>query len=83
MNDESTANTLVTVTGASGFIALHCVRVLLERGFRVRGTVRSPKTAETLRSALLPLEPGERLEFAALDTAAAISAREGTRALAG
>jgi dihydroflavonol-4-reductase len=33
--------TLVTVTGASGFIALHCVRELLREGYRVRGTVRS------------------------------------------
>jgi dihydroflavonol-4-reductase len=28
------------VTGASGFVAAHVVRVLLERGWRVRGTVR-------------------------------------------
>jgi dihydroflavonol-4-reductase len=57
-------STLVTVTGASGFIALHCVRELLERGFRVRGTVRNLKSADALRRALLPLEPSERLEFA-------------------
>jgi len=31
----------VCVTGASGFIAAHIVRELLERGYRVRGTVRS------------------------------------------
>jgi dihydroflavonol-4-reductase len=55
------------VTGASGFIGLHCVRALLERGFRVRGTVRSQKSAETLRRALLPLDAGERLEFAAAE----------------
>jgi nucleoside-diphosphate-sugar epimerase len=28
------SSTLVTVTGASGFIAVHCVRELLERAFR-------------------------------------------------
>ncbi len=32
----------ICVTGASGFVAAHIVRELLERGYRVRGTVRSP-----------------------------------------
>ena len=60
-------NTLVTVTGASGFIAMHCVRELLERGYRVRGTVRSRSSEASLRNALLPLEPGERLSFVEAD----------------
>lgn len=32
---------LVLVTGAGGYIASHCVREMLEAGYRVRGTVRS------------------------------------------
>ena len=32
---------LVLVTGASGYIATHIVKQLLELGYRVRGTVRS------------------------------------------
>lgn len=32
---------LVLVTGATGYIAGHCIRELLEHGYRVRGTVRS------------------------------------------
>ncbi len=32
---------LVLVTGASGYIAGHCVNELLEHGYRVRGTVRN------------------------------------------
>jgi dihydroflavonol-4-reductase len=32
---------LVLVTGASGYIAGHCIHELLEHGYRVRGTVRS------------------------------------------
>ena len=35
------AEPLVLVTGASGFIATHIVRQLLEQGFKVRGTVRN------------------------------------------
>lgn len=34
-------DTAVCVTGASGFVAAHVIRELLERGYRVRGTVRS------------------------------------------
>jgi dihydroflavonol-4-reductase len=37
---EENANTLVCVTGASGFIAAHLVKQLLEQGYRVRATVR-------------------------------------------
>jgi dihydroflavonol-4-reductase len=34
---------LILVTGASGFIAGHCIIELIKRGYRVRGTVgRSP-----------------------------------------
>lgn len=43
---------LVLVTGATGYIAGHCVRELLEHGYRVRGTVRSladPRKTEHLR----------------------------------
>lgn len=43
---------LVLVTGATGYIAGHCIRELLEHGYRVRGTVRSladPRKTEHLR----------------------------------
>jgi len=60
-------NTVVTVTGASGFIALHCVRELLERGYRVRGTLRSLSRQSAVRTALAPLEPGDRLSFEEAD----------------
>jgi dihydroflavonol-4-reductase len=35
-----TSEELVLVTGASGFIASHIIKVLVEKGYRVRGTVR-------------------------------------------
>lgn len=36
------AGKTVVVTGANGFIASWLVKLLLERGYTVRGTVRSP-----------------------------------------
>ena len=40
---------LVLVTGVSGFIASHIVDQLLERGYRVRGTVRNAAKASWLQ----------------------------------
>jgi nucleoside-diphosphate-sugar epimerase len=39
---------IVLVTGASGYVALHCVDQLLKAGFRTRGTVRSLRNAEKI-----------------------------------
>jgi nucleoside-diphosphate-sugar epimerase len=38
-----TDDDLILVTGASGFLATHCIKLLLQKGHRVRGTVRSLK----------------------------------------
>jgi dihydroflavonol-4-reductase len=51
MSDDH-ANTTVLVTGASGFIGLHCVLQLLEQGYRVRGTVRNSGRAAEVREAM-------------------------------
>ena len=32
----------VLVTGATGYIGLHCIHQLLNQGYAVNGTVRSP-----------------------------------------
>ncbi|KAJ6104764.1 NAD dependent epimerase/dehydratase [Penicillium sp. IBT 18751x] len=37
------AGSLVLVTGANGYIGSHVVNTLLQLGYRVRGTIRSPK----------------------------------------
>jgi nucleoside-diphosphate-sugar epimerase len=42
----------VLVTGASGFIAQHCILELLRSGYRVRGTLRSLSTALRIRETL-------------------------------
>lgn len=71
---------LVCVTGASGFIASEVVRQLLERGYRVRGTVRDPKdpnkTAHLWKIAdeldardRLELVPGNLMKPGAFDAA--------------
>ena len=39
---------LILVTGASGFVGKWCVVKLLEKGYRVRGTVRSMKNTQAL-----------------------------------
>jgi nucleoside-diphosphate-sugar epimerase len=42
---EMASGKTVCVTGASGFIASWLVKLLLERGYTVRGTVRNPGRA--------------------------------------
>jgi dihydroflavonol-4-reductase len=60
----------VVLTGASGFIAKHIARQLLEGGHAVRATVRSLKRAEEVRAAVLPGLPDaatQRLTFVEAD----------------
>ena len=58
---------LVAVTGASGFIALHCIRQLLEHGFAVRGTLRDLSKERQVREWLAPLPDGAELSFVEAD----------------
>lgn len=65
MSDE-----LVLVTGGTGFIAQHCILALLDRGYRVRTTVRSHVREAEVRANLEvggAEEPGERLSFVSAD----------------
>ncbi len=57
----------VLVTGASGFIAKHCIVKLLNEGYKVRGSLRTPGRAEAVRSAIATRAQTEHLEFVTLD----------------
>jgi NAD(P)-dependent dehydrogenase (short-subunit alcohol dehydrogenase family) len=58
---------LVLVTGASGYVAGHCILRLLTDGYRVRGTLRSLKRACEVRQWLTEAQggrdPGDALSF--------------------
>uniref|UniRef100_A0A914V267 Signal recognition particle subunit SRP72 n=1 Tax=Plectus sambesii TaxID=2011161 RepID=A0A914V267_9BILA len=57
---------LVLVTGASGYLATHCVQQLLNAGYKVRGTVRSVKNEEKI-APLKALKGSERLQLVEAD----------------
>lgn len=65
-------NDLVLVTGGTGFIAQHCILVLLRSGYRVRTTVRTLGREAEVRQNLKVggAEPGDRLSFVAADLGA-------------
>ena len=42
----------VLVTGSTGFIGLHCIHQLIEKGYSVNGTLRSKSREEEVRSSL-------------------------------
>ncbi|MDC3144192.1 aldehyde reductase [Pelagibacteraceae bacterium] len=58
----------VLVTGASGFIGLHCIAQLLQAGYQVRGSLRSQARESEIRNALSKVVNAEnRLEICKLD----------------
>lgn len=60
---SSPSEQTILVTGANGYIALHIVKQLLDRGYNIRGTVRSQKASDKVRTAF-PQHWGSRLETA-------------------
>ncbi len=61
------AFTGVLVTGASGYVALHCVQQLLNAGYTVRGTVRSLTNAGKVGPLRKMRGADERLELVVAD----------------
>ncbi len=61
---------LILVTGASGFVGKWCVVKLLEKGYRVRGTIRTAAKASQVRdtiSKLLGADAASRLDLVEAD----------------
>jgi nucleoside-diphosphate-sugar epimerase len=66
--EASTAEKTVLVTGGSGFLGGWCVVELLERGYRVRTTVRDlGREAELRETVGSQVDPGDRLVVLAAD----------------
>ncbi|GMR39090.1 hypothetical protein PMAYCL1PPCAC_09285, partial [Pristionchus mayeri] len=65
--DSNWALSVVLVTGASGFIALHCVKRLLECPYRVRGTVRSKDNQKKIAPLLRLTNASAKLELVEAD----------------
>jgi len=57
----------VLVTGASGFIALHCIKQLLDAGYHVRGTLRNMARQNEVRDAVGVKSTTRRVSFIACD----------------
>ncbi|KAI6173805.1 NAD dependent epimerase/dehydratase family protein [Aphelenchoides besseyi] len=64
---EDYSQTRVLVTGASGYIASHCVQQLLDLGYTVRGTVRSLKNEVKVQPLRELKNAAERLELQEAD----------------
>ncbi|MBX3035549.1 MAG: aldehyde reductase [Anaerolineales bacterium] len=61
-------NSPILVTGASGFIAIHTIAQLLEKGYKVRGTVRSTKKEAEVRETVSRLvQKNYQLEIVSAD----------------
>ena len=57
----------VLVTGASGFIAEHCIIELLKNGYSVKGSLRSMNREQEVRDAVKTGTDDAKLEFCKLD----------------
>ncbi len=57
----------VLVTGASGFIASHCINELLNAGYTVKGSLRNMRREDEVRKSLKKDSENHKLEFCKLD----------------
>ena len=57
----------VLVTGASGFIAIHCINELLNAGYAVKGSLRNMRREDEVRKSLKKDSENYKLEFCKLN----------------
>ena len=57
----------VLVTGASGYIAEHCIIELLKNGYAVKGSLRNMNREPEVRTAIKTAIDDNNLEFCELD----------------
>ena len=57
----------VLVTGASGFIAIHCINELLNAGYAVKGSLRNMRREDEVRKSLKKDSENHKLEFCNLN----------------
>ena len=62
MNQEK-----VLVTGASGYIALHCISELLKEGYKVKGSLRDLNREDEVKKSISAEFENEKLEFCKLN----------------
>jgi len=63
----------VLVSGANGFLAMWVVRILLERGFSVRGTVRSADKEKHVIEYFTLLGYGDKIDVVVVEDIAKVS----------
>ena len=57
----------VLVTGASGYIALHCISELLKKGYKVKGSLRDMSNEPIIRKYFVCENEKLNLEFCKLN----------------
>ena len=57
----------VLVTGASGFIAIHCINELLKAGYSVKGSLRNLRRENEVRESIEDPTRNQKLEFCKLE----------------
>ena len=57
----------VLVTGATGFVALHCIAELLKNGYEVVGTLRTKSREKEVRNGIEKVVSSKKLKFVETD----------------